>query len=68
MGGAYFGLLAEAEPGESHELALTVGQGVLGIDDGCHAGTDQSMCREGRYGNILDGKFLECRADNVDGW
>lgn len=36
---AYFGFLAEAEPCVSHELALAVGEGVLGIDDGCHAGT-----------------------------
>ena len=39
LGDAYFGFLAEAEPGESHELALAVGEGVLGIDDGSHAGT-----------------------------
>lgn len=37
---AYFGFLAEAEPGESHELALAVGEGVLGVVDGCHAGTN----------------------------
>ena len=40
MGDAYFRLFAEAEPGESHELALAVGEGVLGIDDGSHAGTN----------------------------
>ena len=34
---AYFGLLAEAEPGESHELAFAVGEVV--VDDGSHAGT-----------------------------
>lgn len=38
LGDAYLGFLAEAEPGESHELALAVGEGVLGTDDGCHAG------------------------------
>lgn len=39
LGDAHFGFLAEAEPGESHELALAVGEGVLGIDRGCHSGT-----------------------------
>lgn len=38
MGDAYFGFLAEAEPGESHELALAVGELVLGVDSGSHAG------------------------------
>jgi hypothetical protein len=35
---AYFRLLAEAQPGQSHELALAVGEGVLRVDDGSHAG------------------------------
>lgn len=39
VGDAYFGFLAEAEPGVSHELALAVGEGVLRVDNGCHAGT-----------------------------
>ena len=39
VGDAYLWLFAEAEPGESHELALAIGEGVLGIDDGCHSGT-----------------------------
>jgi hypothetical protein len=38
MGGAYFGFLAEAEPGESHKLALAVGELVLGVEGGAHAG------------------------------
>ena len=37
VGVAYFGFLAEAEPGVSHELALAVGEGVLGVDGGSHA-------------------------------
>jgi hypothetical protein len=37
VGDVYLGFLAEAEPGESHELALAIGEGVLGIDDGSHA-------------------------------
>ena len=37
MGDAYFWFLAEAQPGESHELTLTIGEGVLGIDNGSHA-------------------------------
>jgi hypothetical protein len=34
----YLWLFAEAEPGESHELSLAVGEGVLGIDGASHAG------------------------------
>jgi hypothetical protein len=34
----YLWLLAEAEPGESHELAFAVGEGVLGVDGWSHAG------------------------------
>lgn len=35
---AYLWLFAEAEPGESHELALTFSEGVLRVGVGCHAG------------------------------
>lgn len=53
MSNAYFGFLAEAEPGESHELALAVGESVLGVEGGSHAGKGQLMCpgareRDGR--------------------
>jgi hypothetical protein len=34
----YLWLLAEAEPGEGHELAFAVGEGVFGVDGGSHAG------------------------------
>lgn len=45
----YLWFFAEAEPGESHELALAVGQGILGVDDGSHAGGMLvGMCREER--------------------
>ena len=66
QGDTYFGFLAEAEPGESHELALAVGELVLGIDGGGHAGrglVDVSG-RSRREDTYLTGLF-ECRDLNV---
>lgn len=34
----YLGFLGEAEPGESHELFLALGEGVLGVGVRSHAG------------------------------
>lgn len=34
----YLWLFAEAQPGESHELSFAVGEGVLGVGEGSHAG------------------------------
>jgi hypothetical protein len=50
LGDTYFGFLAEAEPGESHELALAVGEGVLGVDNRSHAGMGQLAGLEERDG------------------
>lgn len=66
---AYFGFLAEAEPGESHELALAVGEGVLGVDYWSHAGTSQLPCWEkGETASYLTGESLGCRDVNPWEW
>ena len=44
LGDAYFGFLAEAEPGEGHELLLTLGEFVFGI----HAGGMLGYCDTAR--------------------
>lgn len=53
----YLGFLGEAEPGESHELFLTLGEGVLGVGVGRHAGGEVS-CEATNISEHADGTYL----------
>lgn len=70
LGDAYFGFLAEAEPGVSHELAFAVGEGFLGVDGGSHAGTEELVDvsgKEGKTDTYLVGVFGDVEVLICDG-
>ena len=66
----YLWFLGEAEPGESHELFLALGEGVLGVGVGGHAGGEVS-CEATKSGKrrveltclLLCGCGVECELE-----